>query len=206
MTSVSDDPSGGTGLLAVFCDLEEADRGDFRPWLTEDMFPARRAIGFSACASYDKVEGDGQQFLTLYEMPSLGYLYGEPYQALRGNRDPRDAAYHEKFRNPDRYTLSWSGPELVCAGVEGLAPYARVERFSLDAKDAQAFNMSFVAEHLQALADHPAVVRVRRYLSMEGAPAHVVLSEFSAPPASVPVLPAEARSLQSAVYCRVAKG
>lgn len=173
-----DTASGGTGLLAIFCDLERADQADFRPWLVEDMFPPRLAIGFNSCASYDRVSGEGQAFLTLYEMPSLGHLYGEPYQALRRNRQPRDAAYHEKFRNPDRYTLSWVGPELS-AGAGPLAPCVRIDRFALDGAVTQDFNIRFATAYLPAVASVPGVLRVRRYLAMEGTPAHVVVHEFA---------------------------
>lgn len=179
MSKLHDSPQGGSGLLAIFCDLDAPDRADFRPWLAEDMFPARKAIGFNACASYDRITGDGQQFLTLYEMPSLGHLYGEPYQALRRSRGPRDAAYHEKFRNPDRYTLARSGPELAGSGgdCQALAPFIQIERFDLHACDIQTFNIWFVTAYPPMLAQQSDAVRVRRYLSMEGGVSHVVLHE-----------------------------
>ena len=103
---------GGTGLLVIFCDLADSDKLDFRPWLSEDMFTARVNIGFNACASFDKVQGEGLEFVAMYEMPSLKHLYGEFYQALRRVRNPRDAEYHNKFQNPERYTLNWAGPEF----------------------------------------------------------------------------------------------
>lgn len=179
MPGISDTTPGGTGLLAIFCDLDMPDRADFRPWLGEDMFPARMAIGFNACASYDLIDGAGQQFLTLYEMPSLGQLYGAAYQGLRGTRGPRDAAYHQKFRDPDRYTLAWAGPELgvPAAGADGLAPFLQIDRFDLAESDIQTFNIWFATEYLPTIARQSDDVRVRRYLSMEGPHAHVVLHE-----------------------------
>lgn len=165
-------------MLAVFCDLAVEDQADFRPWLTEDMFPARIAIGFNACASFDRVQGDGPEFVTLYEMPSLGHLYGEPYQGLRRVRGPRDAAYHEKFQNPERYTLSWTGPE-ISENKSSFTPYIFVDRFNISEGDTQAFNIWFVSVYLPALIEVAGVVRVRRYLSMEGTPKHFVLHEFS---------------------------
>ncbi|MDE0779508.1 MAG: hypothetical protein OSB67_02030 [Alphaproteobacteria bacterium] len=183
MSNLKDSPESGSGLLAIFCDLDEPDRADFRPWLSEDMFPTRNAIGFNTCASYDLIAGNGQQFVTLYEMPSLGHLYGEPYQALRQTRGPRDAAYHAKFRNPDRYTLAWVGPELVCAAgnVQDLAPFIQMDRFDLHESDVQTFNIWFVTVYLPSIAQLSYNVRVRRYLSMEGGIAHVVLHEFTGP-------------------------
>ena len=178
MKKLNDNPQGGSGMLAVFCDLAKEDQADFRPWLSEDMFPARVEIGFNACASFDRVQGDGPEFATLYEMPSLGHLYGEPYQGLRRVRNPRDAAYHEKFQNPARYTLSWSGPELSEI-PEGFAPYIYADRFELAEDAAQDFTMWFVASYLPALADLDGVKRVRRYLAMEGTPKHFVLHEFA---------------------------
>lgn len=183
MSELLDIPIGGTGLLAIFCDLDEVDQADFRPWLAEDMFPARMQIGFNACASYDRISGGGQEFLTLYEMPSLGHLYGEAYQSLRRQRNPRDAAYHEKFRNPDRYTLAWAGPELAApdGGVAGLAPHLQIDRFDLEAGDTQAFNIWFTTEYLPQIEGQFGDIRVRRYLAMEGQPTHVVLHEIADP-------------------------
>jgi hypothetical protein len=178
MIVLTDLPRGGSGMLAVFCDLAEKDQLDFRPWLSEDMFPARVDIGFTACASFDRVSGDGPEFVTLYEMPSLGHLYGEPYQALRRVRNPRDAAYHEKFQNPERHTYSWTGPELSL-DADGFAPYLYVDRFDIENENTQAFNIWFVGRYLPALSALEGLVRVRRYLSMEGAPKHCVLYEFS---------------------------
>lgn len=183
MAEIVDSPMGGTGLLAIFCDLDVVDQADFRPWLTEDMFPARMEIGFDACASYDRIAGEGQEFLTLYEMPSLGHLYGEAYQGLRRQRNPRDAAYHQKFRNPDRYTLAWTGPELREPAHEAqrLAPFVQIDRFDLAAGDTQAFNIWFVTDYLPAVSQQPSNIRIRRYLSMEGQSAHVVLHEAEDP-------------------------
>jgi len=175
---LNDSALGGTGLLAIFCDLVDSDKPDFRPWLSEDMFPARIDIGFNACGSFDKVQGDGPEFVTMYEMPSLGHLYGEPYQALRRVRKPRDAAYHKKFRNPERYTLNWAGPELSSGGG-GFSSYVAIDRFDLPQDAAQEFNISFVCDYLPALEKIPGVLRVRRYLSMEGTPSHFVLHELS---------------------------
>ena len=196
-----DHAAGGTGMLAIFCDLAAADQADFRPWLMEDMFPPRRAIGFTACASFDLMGGEGRQFVTLYEMPSLGHLYGEPYQALRRTRKPRDAAYHEKFQNPERYTLSWTGPEWVGPelgdseaggrGAEGsgadgreprgFSPHILIDRFDLTPEGAQAFNIAYATEYLPGLAGLAGVSRVRRYLAMEGTPSHVIVHDLTEP-------------------------
>lgn len=165
-------------MLAVFTDLDQEDQADFRPWLVEDMFPPRMEIGFIAGASFDLLHGDGQEFVTLYEMPSLGHLYGEPYQGLRRVREPKDAAYHEKFRGADRYTLAWAGPELS-SDAGGFAPFIHVDRFGLAAHGAQDFNIWFACDYLPSLAGVPGLTRVRRYLAMEGAPLHLVFSEFN---------------------------
>ncbi|MEH6754091.1 MAG: hypothetical protein V7788_07995 [Alphaproteobacteria bacterium] len=205
MAEIVDSPTGGTGLLAIFCDLDESDKTDFRPWLTEDMFPARMAIGFDACASFDLIAGTGQEFLTLYEMPSLGHLYGEPYQALRRQRKPRDAAYHKKFRNPDRYTLAWTGPELsgVHDGDSGLASLIRVDRFELSDDAIESFNISYVRDHLTASAELDEVIRVRRYLAMEGQPSHVVITDYRTMPEKPLETVLETASGQTGWYQRI---
>lgn len=169
-------------MLAIFCDLAEEDQADFRPWLTEDMFPARIQIGFNACASFDKVNGDGPSFVTLYEMPNLGHLYGAPYQALRRERKPRDTAYHKKFQNLERYTLSWTGPELspeTNDSINGFSSYIHIDRINLPEGEIEKFNIWFIDTYLPSLAEIQGLLRTRRYLAMEGVSPHFVLHEFS---------------------------
>lgn len=179
MAEIRDSTARGTGLLAIFCDLDADDHEDFRLWLVEDMFPARMQIDFDACTSYDRVAGEGQQYLIIYEVPSLGHLYGEAYQGLRQHRKPRDAPYHEKFRNPERYTLAWTGPELVetVRADERPAMIVRVDRLELGLAQTQDFNGRFVGAVLPALCAVLGIVSVRRYLAMEGTPRHFILCE-----------------------------
>ena len=47
---ISDIAQQGTGMLAMFVNLDQKWRNDFRIWLKEDMFTARLNIGFQACA------------------------------------------------------------------------------------------------------------------------------------------------------------
>ena len=55
--STADERSHRMGMLALFCDMGDQWREEFRMWLSEDMFPARMGIGFPACASYDALPG-----------------------------------------------------------------------------------------------------------------------------------------------------
>ncbi len=173
-------------MLAMFVNLDERWHDEFRDWLQEDMFAARLNIGFHACASFDIIPGsegaggDPQQFMTVYEMANVGGLYGEPYQGLRRVRDPRDAAFHERFQDADRYTLSWTGPE-VAGGEPGFAPTVYVDRFDLPPEDAQAFNIWFVTEYLPACDEIEGLLRVRRYAAIEGAPSAYLFHEFGGP-------------------------
>lgn len=178
--TLSATPRSGTGMLAVFTDLAKQDQAAFRPWLVEEMFAARMAIGFHAAGSFDLVAGDGPEFVTLYDAPSLGDLYGEPYQGLRRVRSPMDAAYHKKFRNPDRFTLGWTGAEISQAGTGSrFMSDLFIDRFDLVDTTAQAFNIWFACDYLPSLAQLPGIARVRRYLTQEGSRAHFILHEFS---------------------------
>lgn len=98
-------PVSGTGLLMLLCALDSCWHDEFRDWLAADMFPARLAICFNACASYDRIDEDpgvdAPRFLTLYDTPSIGDLYAAPYQRLRANRDKRDAAFHARLKKPE---------------------------------------------------------------------------------------------------------
>ena len=175
----------GTGLLAIFCDLEARWHEEYRDWLREEMFPARLAVGFRRCASYDLLPGEGDDrsssappFLTLYEAPSVADLYGQPYQALRENRSERDRAFHDRMMGTERYTLAAAGPSPGGGQGGGLAPFVFVDRFDLRPEAVEGFSIWFENEYAPWCAKAPGFVRLRRYLAMEGAPRHFVLHEF----------------------------
>lgn len=202
--------AGGTGLLAVFVDLDVEDRAGFRPFLAEDMFPPRREIGFGPAASFDSVDGGGQQFLTLYVAPSFGDLYGAPYQGLRSQRGERDAAYHDKFRNQDRYVAAWTGPEVSSPDPSRFASHLYVDRFDLSIDEVQAFNIWFACDYLPGIAEIPGVISVRRYLAVEGLPVNIVLHELTDPSVVQDdgwlVLREELRDATSGLYVRELSG
>ena len=176
----------GTGLLAVFCDLAPEWQIDFRPWLADDMFPSRVTIGFGPAASFDLIPDamtmqsatPPQAFVTCYIAPTLGDLYGAPYQGLRMTRAPRDATYHQQMQNPARYTAGWVGPGIE-SSEPGFAPVLAIDRFDLAPSDIQAFNIWYETEYLPACRDVPGLVRLRRYLAMEGEHQHFLAYEFS---------------------------
>ncbi|MEW6332767.1 MAG: hypothetical protein AB1558_00695 [Thermodesulfobacteriota bacterium] len=176
--------NAGTGLLAIFCDLDPRWHREFRAWLRDDMFPARMKIGFRAAASYDLVQdavdrhGIPEPFATVYETVSTGDLYGAPYQALRANRDQRDRDFHARFLKPARYTLCWVGPEISQTDKGGFSPVAVIDRLDLPEATVQEFNIWYMTEYLQRISRVPGILRVRRYLAMEGSPRHVMVHEF----------------------------
>jgi hypothetical protein len=189
---ITNRPTSGTGLLLLLCNLDPQWHREFRAWLAEDMFPARLAIGFRACASYDRIDADAKpgaaRFLTLYDVDSVGELYAAPYQGLRSHRDARDAAFHRRFRDLHRATLTWVGPELARprAGSDdgaGFAPFVGLTRFAVADERVAAFNAWLVDRYLPRCATLGGVARVRRYLDVEAAPrdrcAHTVLHELT---------------------------
>lgn len=185
---ISATPRIGTGLLAVFCDLAPEWRSDFRPWLAEDMFPPRTAIGFGPAASFDVIEGadvgdarpEGkpQAFVTCYVAPTVGDLYGAPYQSLRTERAPRDAAYHQRMENQARYAAAWVGPGIETKDSH-FAPVMVADRFDIDPSDIQAFNIWYETEYLPGCAELPGLRRLRRYLAMEGPERHLIVTELA---------------------------
>ena len=182
-------PKIGTGVLAVFCDLAPEWLPDFRPWLAEDMFPPRMAIGFGPAATFDLIEdaitapadiegGRSQAYVTLYVAPSLGDLYGPAYQGLRTTRAPRDAAYHQNMQNQARCVGAWVGPGIE-SDDKSFAPVLVIDRFKLEPADTQAFNIWYACEYLPACAEIRGLTRLRRYLAMEGTADHMLVHEFS---------------------------
>lgn len=186
---ISVSAQSGTGLLTVFCDIASEWQGDFRPWLIEDMFPPRVAIGFGPAASFDLIGGvragsadtpavPPQTYVTCYVAPSLGDLYGAAYQGLRTKRAPRDAAYHERMQNQARITATWVGPGIESED-QHFGPVVTIDRFDVTPGDLQTFNIWFETEYLPACAGVAGLRRLRRYLAMEGAARHIVMTEFS---------------------------
>jgi len=178
MLKLSQIPNNGSSMLAIFCDLDAKDQTDFRPWLAEDMFPARLNIGFNNCASFDLIQGDGCEFVTIYEVPTLGHLYDIPYQELRRKRKPRDAEYHKKFQNPERYALTWVGPE-ISSKKSGFAPYVSIQRFDIKENLVEEFNAWFVSSYIPSVLESKNTVSLRRYISVEGPHKNFIIQEFS---------------------------
>ena len=180
---ISNTAQQGTGMLAMFVNLDPRWVDDFRTWLKKDMFSARMNIGFHACASYDLLPETNaaklpnQAFLTVYETASLGILYSEPYQALRRKRDTKDAAFHQRFLDAERYTLSWVGPELS-AGRPGFLPFVYVDRFDLTTRNVQKFNQWFIDEYLPGCEEIESLTRLRRYRVIEGNRSILLFHEF----------------------------
>jgi hypothetical protein len=179
----------GTGLLAVFCDLAPEHLDEFRPWLVEEMFPPRMAIGFGPAASFDLATDltigppsgatAPQTHVTIYVTPTLGDLYDKPYQRLRAVREVRDATYHnERMQNQARYVA-------VCtdSGIESckkaFAPLLLIDRFDVALDQIQAFNIWFETSYVSACARVPGLKRLRRYLTMEGTSRHFLMHEFA---------------------------
>tara|TARA_Y100000590_G_C15417372_1_gene900018 strand:+ start:80 stop:742 length:663 start_codon:yes stop_codon:yes gene_type:complete len=177
MVELNHMPNDGSAMLAVFCDLDFEDQAEFRPWLSEDMFPARLNIGFQSCASFNLCQGQGSEFVTLYETPSLGCLYDAPYQELRRTRNPRDTTYHKKFQNPLRYTLSWIGPE-ISKNERGFAPFLCIERFDPTVESIEEFNAWFVRKYLPSFLNSGNTVGLRRFIAVEGPHKYFVIQEF----------------------------
>ena len=162
MLKLTNKPINGSGLLAIFCNLNEEDQNEFHPWLFNEMFPARLKISFNSCASFEKIDGDGQKFLTLYEVDNIGYLYDKPYQSLRENRSPLDLKFHKNFLNPSRYTLQLISPSLE-KGQKGFLNYIRVLRKNLNSADAQKYYSNFISQ-----LHNNKILPLRSYINIEG--------------------------------------
>jgi hypothetical protein len=162
MYELTDKPINGSGLLAIFCNLNEEDQKEFHPWLLNEMFPARLKIGFNSCASFEKVNGDGQKFLTLYEVDNIVYLYDEPYQKLRENRSPLDARFHKNFLNLSRYTLQLIPPSIE-KNQNGFLNYIKILRQNINSVDMQKYHSNFIS-NIRYYNKLP----LRRYANVEG--------------------------------------
>ena len=162
MAKLTSKPANGSGLLAIFCDLDPKDQKEFHPWLLKEMFPARLKIGFNSCASFEKINGEGQKFLTLYEVDNIVYLYDRPYQNLRENRSPLDTKFHKSFQNPSRYILTLIPPSID-KDHSGFLDYIRITRQNIARTDIQKYHSNFITK-----IDHLDPLPLRRYITVEG--------------------------------------
>ena len=162
MIKLTNKPANGSGLLAIFCDLDPKDQKEFHPWLVNEMFPARLKIGFYSCASFEKISGDGQKFLTLYEVDNIVSLYDKPYQKLRENRSPLDTKFHERFINPSRYTLTLIPPSIE-KDHSGFLDYVKITRETITGADVQKYHSNFIAK-----INNLDLLPLRRYITIEG--------------------------------------
>ena len=162
MIKLTNKPVNGSGLLAIFCDLDPKDQKEFHPWLVNEMFPARLKIGFYSCASFEKISGDGQKFLTLYEVDNIVSLYDKPYQKLRENRSPLDTKFHERFINPSRYTLTLIPPSIE-KDHSGFLDYVKITRETITGADVQKYHSNFIAK-----INNLDLLPLRRYITIEG--------------------------------------
>ena len=165
------------GILCIFCDLNESDKEDFRPWLTEDMFPARINIGFNCCASFDLLEGSGSEFATLYKVPNQRFLYGDPYQNLRRDRLPRDINFHKNFINPRRYILASIQPNISHFN-QNFSQYLSIDEISVLPENEERFNIWYYTEYLPELESFSSNINHHRYISIEGASKYVLITGF----------------------------
>ena len=162
MIKLTNKPANGSGLLAIFCDLDPKDQKEFHPWLLNEMFPARLKIGFNSCASFEKISGDGQKFLTLYEVDNIVSLYDRPYQKLRENRSPLDTKFHKSFINPSRYILTLIAP-LIEKDHSGFLDYVKITRETITGANVQNYHSNFITK-----INNLNLLPLRRYITVEG--------------------------------------
>lgn len=162
MIKLTNKPANGSGLLAIFCDLDPKDQKEFHPWLLNEMFPARLKIGFNSCASFEKISGNGQKFLTLYEVDNIVSLYDRPYQKLRENRSPLDTKFHKSFINPSRYILTLI-PPLIEKDHSGFLDYVKITRETITGANVQKYHSNFITK-----INNLNLLPLRRYITVEG--------------------------------------
>ena len=162
MIKLTNKPANGSGLLAIFCDLDPKDQKEFHPWLLNEMFPARLKIGFNSCASFEKISGDGQKFLTLYEVDNIASSYDRPYQMLRENRSPLDTKFHKSFKNPSRYILTLI-PPLIEKDHSGFLDCVKIIRENITGADVQKYHSNFITN-----INNLDLLPLRRYITVEG--------------------------------------
>ncbi len=165
-----------SALLAIFCNLEDNDQKNFLPWLKEEMFQARIDIGFKSCATFELIEGYGQQNLTMYEVLNLAELYDTPYQALRTNRSERDQYFHSIFQDHERYILNILGPSIGKI-TTGFHDYIFIERFNIHEHEISDYH-SWLASYKSNNHQQYNFCTYRTFTTIEGPHNNFCITEF----------------------------
>lgn len=189
------------GLLCVRSQPAADALEEFHAWYDEEHAPARtRIAGVRSADRFRRIDGDGPDWLAIYELESLSVLDRPDYRSLRERRSDREREVMARLLVLERSVYSL----LSSKGTRPAkpAPYLVANWMTPQEGAIDAFHDWYETEHVPMLLRQPAWLRARRYELVEGdVPRFLALHEV----ADLSVFQSEAytRSQATATRARV---
>ncbi len=171
------------GLFTPNYDIDPAGEEEYLAWLHGEHLPRTLAEGsFSAISHFTAVEAP-KRFQLLELMPAYTAFHSagraEAAKTLPPNVADMMALRLGQTRNHHAEITRVDGP---AAGARGpgaaLGPVVYLLRFDIAEEGQPGFNAWLRREHVAAAAKIPGLLSFRRYLTVEGAPANLLIYEF----------------------------
>lgn len=171
------------GLFTPSYDIDPAGEEGYLAWLHGEHLPRTLAEGsFSAISHFTAVEAP-KRFQLLELMPAYTAFHSagraEAAKSLPPNVADMMALRLGQVRNHHAEITRVDGP---AAGARGpgvaLGPVVYLLRFDIADEGGPGFNAWLRREHMDAAAKIPGLLSFRRYLTVEGAPANLLIYEF----------------------------
>ncbi|MGH7934222.1 MAG: hypothetical protein ACREQN_13820 [Candidatus Binataceae bacterium] len=172
----------GSGLLAVWTDVEPEVEAEFNDWYFTEHIPERMAVpGFLRGRRYLAVEGL-PKYLALYDLADENVLKSGAYLKISESPTPWTRRMVGHFRNTSRcvYRQIFSHGKRPDKDAE----FVLTVRLNTPPEHESEFNEWYNVDHVPALAGVPGVYCARRYVAVEGDPKYLAVYEMNE--ASVP--------------------
>lgn len=177
----------GMGLFIELLDFEPGCEEGVRVWLDDEHMRRTLLIpGVCGGASYEAIHG-GPRFVNLYEGESAQSFYTQAFLSRNGASSRREREVTMRRTVEMRLLCAQIYPpypfsEPLCPTVEvaGLAPVILLARMSPPPERMADLHAWYTQDRVPRLEKVPGVVRVRRYVAVEGQPTLVALYEMEA--------------------------
>ncbi len=177
------------GLFTPNYDIDPAREDGYLAWLHGEHLPRTLAEGSFSAISHCVAVVAPKRFQLLELMPAYTNFHSagraEAVKKLPQNVAEMMALRLGQTRNHHAEITRVDGPAASTRGPGvALGPVVYLLRFDIAEEGKVGFNAWLRREHMDAAARMPGLLSFRRYLTVEGAPANLLLYEFESVEAS----------------------
>ncbi len=166
----------GTGLLAVWTDIDPAVEEEFNAWYNTEHIPQLLGLpGFLSARRDLAVEGK-PKYVALYTLADENVLKSDEFRHVQANRTPWSHRMVSYFRNTEtglyRQIFDHGAPPEKDANV------VLSVQLNVPSDKESEFNEWYNVDHVPALVGVPGVLCARRYVAVKGEPKYLALYEM----------------------------